>query len=254
MAREVNDYLRLLQSLLPRGKVWSRALASRLTEFLHAEAEELTRIDNRAQVLLRERNTLNTSELIKDHEIELGLPDKCTRDLTLTLTERRVAANTKLTATGEQDKSYFIGIANTYGFDAAITEYTPAWAGLAKCGDACGPQTNLFIWTLTVFTSEKAILAICGEAVCGDPIRGISNLLETVFCFAQKLKPAHTILLTAIAGPGFDTGFDTGFASLPSQSVSYLTGGFTQGFSLGFNVNLGGAFDNGFAIGFEKPA
>ena len=80
MARTSNDYLRLLQSLLPRGKVWSRAINARLTEYLYAEAEELTRIDNRSQVLLKEINTLTTNELIGDHETDLGLPDECTRD------------------------------------------------------------------------------------------------------------------------------------------------------------------------------
>jgi len=43
MSRSSKDYLRLLQSLLPRGKVWSRAIAARLTEYLYAEADELAR-------------------------------------------------------------------------------------------------------------------------------------------------------------------------------------------------------------------
>ena len=254
MSRSSFDYLRLLQSLLPSGKVWARALNARLTEYLYAEADEFARLDNRAQQLLTERNTLTTNELILDHEADLELPDECTRDLNLSLLERRTAANTKLTATGQQDKSYFIRIAALYGYVATITEYTPAWCGVAACGDPCGEQNNLFYWKLTVFTEEIPIVAVCGEARCGDPLVKISVLLETVFCFAQKYKPAHTILLTAVAGPGFSTGFDTGFDSLPSQSADYLNGGFTQGFSLGFNVNLGGPFSDGFTSGFEKPA
>ena len=93
-----------------------------------------------------------------------------------------------------------------------------------------------------------------GLAVAGDPLQKVTDLLETIFCFANKYKPAHTVLITEISGPGFATGFDLGFDSLPSQSIDYLSGGFTQGFSLGFNVNLGGPFDNGFTVGFEKPA
>lgn len=254
MPRLSFDYLRLLQSLLPHGKAWTRALNARLTGYLYAEADEFARLDDRAQLLLIERNTLYANELIHDHEVDLILPDECTRDLTLSLTERRTAANTKLIATGQQDASYFIRIAASYGYVAIITEYTPAWCGIAVCGDSCGPIVNIFYWKLTVFTDETPILAVCGEAVCGDPIQKVSELLQTVFCFAQKFKPAHTILLTEIAGPGFSTGFDKGFTSLPSQSVDYLSGSFTQGFSFGFNVNLGGPFSNGFTSGFEKPA
>jgi uncharacterized protein YmfQ (DUF2313 family) len=253
MARNVDNYLRLLQSLLPRGKVWSRALNARLTEYLHAEADELTRLDNRAQVLLKERNTLTTTELINDHEIELGLPDECTRSGTLTLTERRLAANTKLTATGGQSKEYFIEIAKQYGYVATITEYSPFWCGVGVCGDPIGPQTNLFYWKLTLFTNETPIIFRCGESACGDPLQKVSELINTVFCFVNKYKPAHTALLTSLEGAGFDTGFGSGFDSLPSSSVGYLTGGFNKGFSFGFNLNLGGGFTHGFTNGFERP-
>ena len=254
MSRSSKDYLRLLQSLLPRGKVWSRAIAARLTEYLYAEADELARIDDRAQVLLRERNTLYTTELIEDHENELGLPDECTRDYTLSLNERRLSANSKLTATGGQSKPYFIAIAAKYGYTATITENTPAWCGIVACGDPIGPLANIFYWTLTIFTDETPIIARCGEAACGDVLQKVSDLINTVFCFANKYKPAHTILQIALQGNGFNEGFSQGFDALPAQSVDYLSGGFTQGFSLGFNVNLGGAFADGFSIGFEKPA
>jgi len=252
MSRLSTDYLRLLQSLLPRGRVWSRAIGSRLREYLYAEADELARIDNRARTLLIERSTLTANELIGDHESELGLPGECTRDYNLTLSERRIEARVKLTQTGEQDKSYFIGIANKYGFDAEITEYTPAWCGIAGCGDPCGGQNNLFYWKLTVFTTESPIIAVCGIAACGDPLQKISDLINTVFCFARKYKPAHTILLTALEGAGFSAGFGSGFDSLPSQSIDYLSGGFSLGFSFGFNVNLGAGFDEGFTNGFER--
>jgi len=254
MARSAIEYLRLLQSLLPKGKLWSRSPDARLTEYLHAEADELARIDDRSQVLLYERSTINTNELISDHETDLGLPDECTRDGTLNLSERRLAANAKLLATGQQDKNYFIKIANRYGYEATITEYSPFWCGIGACGDPIGSADNIFYWKLTLFTSEIPLLFLCGEGACGDPLQKVSDLINVVFCFANKYKPAHTSLIIELLGAGFDEGFGTGFDALPAQSVDYLTGGFAQGFSLGFNVNLGGAFANGFDIGFNKPA
>jgi uncharacterized protein YmfQ (DUF2313 family) len=254
MARSSLDYLKLLQSLLPRGKVWSRWLNAKLTEYLYAEAEELARIDNRTQDLVKERNTLYANELIDDHELDLGLPDECTRDLDLTLSERRSAANAKLTSTGGQSKEYFIDIAARYGYVATVEEYTPFWCGIGACGDPIGPLLNIFYWKLTIFTDETPIPFLCGTSVCGDSLNKISELLEAVFCYAFKYKPAHTQLLIATAGPGFSAGFDSGFDSLPSGSITYLTGGFDQGFTYGFNVNLGGGFSGGFDIGFNKPA
>jgi len=254
MARDPKDYLRLLQSLLPRGGLWSRDPSARLTEYLYAEADELARVDNRSQDLITERNTLNTNELINDHELDLGLPDECTRDISLTLSERRSAANAKLTSTGGQSKDYFIALAATYGYVATVEEYSPFWCGISTCGDPIGPLANIFHWKLTITTDETPVPFLCGVGACGDSLFKVSELLNAVFCYANKYKPAHTVLLIAIAGPGFSSGFDSGFDSLTSGTESQLNGGFDQGFSLGYDVSLGGAFADGFDVGFNKPA
>lgn len=254
MTRASTDYRALLQSLLPKGRLWSRLLTTNLNEYLYAEADELARVDNRAQALLKERNTLTANELIGDHELELGLPDECTREYNLILSERRKAANVKLTSTGQQDPNYFVEIANKYGYDAIVTEYTPFWVGMGGAGEPVGDQETIFYWKLTVYTKESLIVFRIGEGVAGDPLQKVSDLLNTIFCFVNKYKPAHTILLTELAGPGFDEGFDEGFDSLPSTTVDYLTGGFSQGFSFGFRINFGGPFDaDAFTSGFEKP-
>lgn len=254
MARQVKDYLKLLQSLLPPGKVWSRSFSSVIGEFLYGEANELARIDNRAQDILIERNTKTTNELLTDHELEWGLPDECTRDLSLTLEERRLAVYNKKVSLGGQNKEYFIQIAANLGYIATITEYTPFWCGLGVSGSPCGPQENIFYWTLTIYSNEDPIIFKSGTGASGDPLQKISSLLEAPFCLAEKWKPAHTILLTALAGPGFSSGFDSGFDSLSNESDAYLTGGFSQGFDLGFDVAFGGGYDQGFDVGFEKSA
>ena len=246
------DYLQLLQSLLPKGRFWTRFLNARLTQYLHAQADELARLDNRAQDICIERSTLSTTELITDHETELGLPDECSPDEVLTLIERRLSANAKLTATGGQNPQYFIDIANKYGYEVIIVEYTPFWCGIGACGDSIGPIENIFVWKIVLFTDQTPIFFECGIGACGDSLQKVSELINTVFCFANKHKPAHTQLLIGLEGFGFSSGFSSGFSAFPSQSVDYLTGGFSQGFSLGFNVNLGGAFSNGFGIGFSK--
>jgi uncharacterized protein YmfQ (DUF2313 family) len=253
MAWSATDYFRQFQSLLPWGKAWGRDDSSILSQVLKGMAVELSRIDSRSDDLIRERSTLTALELLNEHEEDLGLPDECTREFTLSTSERRLAARAKLVATGRQDPAYFVEIANKYGFAAEVTEYTPFWCGLGVAGDPCGGQETIFYWKFTVYTDATVIAFLAGLGVAGDSLGKITDLLKTVFCFAQTYGPAHMVLITEIAGPGYDEGFDSGFNSKPSSSMSWLTGGFEKGFSYGFNVHLGGPFDSGFDAGFDKP-
>lgn len=254
MARSATDYLRMLQSLLPWGKAWARDPDAILTGFLTGEAQELARIDDRSQELLEERNTITTDELLNEHEIELGLPDECSQVYTLSADERRKTARAKLVSTGQQNKEYFIEIAERYGFEASITEYTPAWSGIACAGDPCGDQTNIFYWTLVLTLTDEIIYFRCGVGACGDPLQRVTDLMHVVYCFADKYKPAHTYMIQGADGYAFSTAFSDAFDSFPSDYVDYLTGAFGQGFSLAFDVNHGGAFNvDAFSIAFNKP-
>lgn len=247
------EYLRLLQSLLPRGRAWNREEGSTLTEVLYGKADELSRVDSRSEDLLQERDTRYASELLTDHETDLGLPDDC-EQLGETIQERRNIAHTQLITLGGQDKAYFITLAAALGFTIAITEYTPFWCGLGASGSACGDQSNIFYWDVIISVDiAPEIYFICGSSQCGDPLIKTS-VYDGLICRLTKLKPAHTEVRFEFDGAAFDTGFDTGFKSLPSESESYLEGGFTQGFSLGFDVRLGGGFDKGFAPGFDQSA
>ncbi len=251
--RTATEYLRLLQSLLPKGRAWNREEDSVLTEFLYGEAEEFSRVDGRSDDLLQERDTRKASELLVDHELDLGLPDNCTQ-LGETIQERRTIAHTQLITLGGQDNGYYIDLAAALGFTIAITEYTPFWCGLGECGDECGDQTNIFYWTVAVSVDTALeIYFLCGSSECGDPLVKAS-VYDGLICRLTKLKPAHTEVRFEFIGPGFDTGFNVGFHSLSSELEDYLEGGFSKGFSLGFDVRLGGSFDSGFNVGFDKSA
>lgn len=254
MARSAENYLRLLQSLLPRGRAWNREEDSNLTEFLYGEAEEFARVEERSNSLLQERDTRKTSELLVDHENDLGLPDECS-DPDATIQERRFIAHTKLITLGGQNPQYFIDLAEAYGWTITITEYSPFWCGIHGCGDPCGDQWVIFYWNVTInFGGGEIIYFTCGSSECGDPLAYIPGT-SSLICMLNKYKPAHTVLTFDYDGPGFDTGFDSGFDSMPSGNEDYLTGGFSKGFSLGFDVCLGGGFSkDGFDSGFDVPA
>lgn len=247
------EYLRLLQSLLPKGKAWNRDESSVLTEFLYGEAEELSRVDKRSDDLLQERDTRYASELLVDHELDLGLPDECSES-SLTITERRRAAHSKLIAQGQQSPSYFIELAAAYGWTIIITEYTPFWCGIGMAGDPCGDQEVIFYWKVSIYyDGGESVYFICGSSESGDPLLFIPGLTSLI-CMLKKYKPAHTTLIFDYIGPEFDRAFNSSFDSLPSEEGDYLEGAFWRGFGRGFDVHYGGEFDsNAFDENFRQP-
>jgi uncharacterized protein YmfQ (DUF2313 family) len=253
MARESADYRNLLLSLLPRGKAWSKAVGSRLYEYFDGQSLELARVDDRIQDLHTERDTLTTVELIEEHEEDLGLPEGCLVGgvpffPNLTLTERQLRANSKLLAVGQQDKGYFIEIAERLGFTATITEFEPFWCGLMGAGDPCGDQINLFYWSFNIVYSGDVIYFLSGEGSSGDPLAKITDLLEAVFCYAELYKPAHTIVIHSIVGPEFGYGFDSSFNSYQSDTPEHLEGDYgwddwSEAFNKARNVAYTKAFE-----------
>jgi hypothetical protein len=154
----------------------------------------------------------------------------------MTTAERQTALLAKLRATGRLNKQYYIDLAATLGYTVHIDEYTPAWCGIVVCGEPCGAQTNLFYWLVNVHYDFNT------------PFTDYNDLQ----CVVNRLKPAHTVVLFAVYGPGFDNGFSSGFLAMPTADLTQ--GGFDTGFANGFAVFYGGGFDSSaFADGFAKP-
>ncbi len=257
MARSAISYLRMLQSLLPHGRAWNRDEGSVLTEFLYGEAEEFARIDQRADDLLLERDTRYATELLVDHETDLGLPDDCSPE-TQTIQERRNAAHSKLIALGQQNPAYFIELAAAYGWTITITEYRPCWCGVGVCGEACGDQWVIFYWKVTIEFDPAGggliVYALSGSSESGDWISYIPGI-EEMICSFNKYKPAHTVLTFGYDGPEFDEAFSSAFDAMPAGSETYLEGEFWREFSSAFDVHYGGEyFTNEFSGDFRKPA
>lgn len=255
MGRTALDYLGMLKRLLPIGRVWDAYPDSTMSNFLYGQAEELARIDQRFDDLMREADTRYTNELISEHETDFGIPDECS-DPTATLEERRSECHTKLLARGGLTKEYYIELAAAYGYQITITEYTPFWSGVGASGDACGDQNNIFYWTVTInYQGGEYVYFTSGSSVSGDPLIKVTGL-DTLICLISKYKPAHTIVLYNLDGYEFDTAFSNAFDSYPTTTTTdWLEGAFGKEFSLDFDVNYGGAFDkDAFDWNFNLPA
>jgi len=245
------DYFKMLQALLPRGSAWNRDPDSVLSELLRGMGDELNRLDSRSNDLKVERDTRTTSELLTNHENDLGLPDECSQSEE-TIQERRNLAHSKLIARGQQDKGYFISLAAALGFTVDIVEFTPFWSGLGASGDECGDQTNIFYWLVQIEGSGEIIEFISGSSQSGDSLKRIPGI-EALTCMIKKYKPAHTSVNFEFVGPEFSSAFNEAFDSMPSELG--LTGSFNGlQFSSAFDRREGGAFSfREFNNDFNKP-
>jgi uncharacterized protein YmfQ (DUF2313 family) len=241
MARSYTEYRKLLQSLLPKGKLWTRSRESTLTEFLNALADEFARLDARVDDLHDERDVRTTDELIAEHEFDFGLPADG-EELGATTAIRRNELHAKLLETGNQMPSYFIEVAEGMGYTVTVTEYCPCWVGVAQCGDAVGNQVNVFYYHINVWVTD-------------DMNVNITALKNTM----ERIKPAHAIVLLRFYDRAFDFGFSNGFESFPWFDGINGYGGFNPVFDTGFQNNfsydgafLVGGFESGFSIGFDN--
>jgi uncharacterized protein YmfQ (DUF2313 family) len=194
------DYLQVLQQLLPSGAAWPREPDATLTKVLRAQAAELARIHNRTLDLLEEADPRTTNELLADWERVAGLPDECTAGRLTTLQERRLGVVSKLQARGGQSRAYFLMLATSLGYDdVEITEYRPFTCGISRCGDQLGGDAAArFVWRVKVL-GPRATRFKCGESRCGDSLCKISRA-EDLECIFRRSAPAHTNLRFSYEG------------------------------------------------------
>jgi uncharacterized protein YmfQ (DUF2313 family) len=230
----------MLQSLLPKGRAWTRVTGSTLSQVLSAIADEFVRLEQAALSLLIERDTRFTSDLLTDHEYDLGLPDECSTAAD-SITERRNQAHAKLISLGGADKQYFIDMAAALGYNVTIQEYPDA------------DLSSIFYWQVTALYDEDLYLRqfLCGGNVSGDPLSEIVGI-DMLECFISRYKPAHTEVQFVLDGPEFSSAFSLAFKAMyPDDGNS---GAFDRAFGIEFDVCYGGAFNfDEFDSSFSKP-
>ncbi|MEW6612715.1 MAG: putative phage tail protein [Pseudomonadota bacterium] len=191
MALSAADYTAQLQALLPQGAAWPRDADATLTKLLRALAEELARVDARAEDLLDEADPRTAYELLADWERVAGLPDPCT-PAGASLEARRLSLVQRLTMLGGASRQYFIDLAAALGYaGATVSEFRP-FSCTSECDDALNPapawphawQLNLPATRITPATCTSGCDAYL--AVWGD---------STLECVVERLKPAHTEVL-----------------------------------------------------------
>ena len=188
------DYLSQLQALLPQGPAWPREPAALLTRLLDAFAEEFSRVDARADLILTESDPRTTYELLYDWERVAGLPGTCAllAGVNLTVEQRRAALVAKLTERGGQSRAYFIALAARHGFTVTITEHHE-WSVNDDVEAALNGADWNFAWQINAPLNTVIDMTVASNVDTPFAVWG-NALLE---CALSKDKPAHTVALFA---------------------------------------------------------
>ena len=169
-----DDFLRILQGLLPRGLIWTRDPARRLTRLLRGLADEYVRVQNRAGSLMEEADPATTTAagLLPDWERVAGLPEF--GYYPATEADRRATLVGKLAAQGGQSACYFVAVAAAMGAAAAVAN-TP-WP---------------YVWSVSI---PAGITRFRVRSRAGDPLVTFDDVALRVRLAFEKYKPAHTYI------------------------------------------------------------
>lgn len=229
MARSTQEYIELLQALLPKGPVWNRDPDSTLTNTLYAFAAELARLEGRVEDLLTDANTLNVSELLGEYEADFGIPDECV-ERAGTVVRRRELVHAQLLAMGGQHSAYYESIATGLNRILYPVQFGPFWAGADVAGDPCGEQKTIFYWA-AVFGYHNGFVDWfeVGDECAGD-LLGDFPLISQLMCMLERHRPAQTVILYYFYGPEFNTEFSCGFNAMPRTQSVWREGPFADAF------------------------
>lgn len=187
-------YLAQLQALLPQGRAWPRHAGARLTALLTAFAEALASADFKGVQLIRDINPASTTDLARDWERVLGLPDKCSA-ATSGLASRRAAIIEKLVARVDLNPQTFIDLARTFGVTISVDEHDENRAGLIEGLDTSGGKWRHVWWITIAADSSRFFSTLSGV---DRPLLDFEVSRELI-CRLRQLNPAHTHLEITVA-------------------------------------------------------
>lgn len=190
--RTADQYLSQLSALLPQGPAWDMERMPELALVLRGIAQEMARIDARAEALKSEMDPALVSELVPDWELVMNLPDECLGK-SPSFGDRQLSVQQRLTAIGAQTPAYFIAIAKGQGYpNATVTQYRAPRFGRARFGKAhFGTWSVQFMWTLNTGGRQR-IGRRFGVSYWSERF-GV-NPGSALECLIRRYSPAHTIV------------------------------------------------------------
>jgi uncharacterized protein YmfQ (DUF2313 family) len=193
MSMTAEQYRDQLLALSPPGSALPTDLDSVYAGLLLAMADELARVDGRAEDVLDELDPRTALEMLVDWERVCGLPGACSTGAE-TIRQRREAVHLVITAQGGQSPAYYEEVAAALGVAIAVEEFHPFRAGASVAGDPLTNDSWTHVWR--VRGPEETIKPlVAGGGAAGDALASWGNdLLE---CHIKRLASAHTLVTFA---------------------------------------------------------
>ena len=186
-----DQYVSMVQALLPEGMAWPRRPDAVLTQLLSAWADEYTRFDGRVDDLFSECIPTQCREQITNWETILGLSAAG-----LSIDQRRAAIATRLSSIGGQSRQYFIALAALLGFvGITIDEFRPMTCN-GNCNAALTSLDDAYVWRVNLSAVGGVFIASCNSD-CNSPLSSWGHsLIEGVF---RQLRAADTDVIFVYA-------------------------------------------------------
>jgi uncharacterized protein YmfQ (DUF2313 family) len=183
------DFLKALQGLMPRGRVWPRDPDEVQTQVLSGLAPSYARATARANYLLVDAFPATTYELLPEWESTLGLPDPCA-GVAPTIAQRQAQVLARFIGVGGPTIASLTAFAANLGYTVTINQFVEARAGQLHAGDPCNGTAWSYAWQVNAPLNTVTI-AQAGAMAAGDPLASWGNaVLE---CEMKAVMPAHTI-------------------------------------------------------------
>ncbi|EIN02302.1 hypothetical protein WQE_04917 [Paraburkholderia hospita] len=183
------DFLKAMQGLLPRGRVWPRDSDAVQTKVLSGLAPSYERSAARANYLLVDAFPATTYELLPEWESTLGLPDPCA-GVAPSIAQRQAQVVARFVSIGGPTIQSLTKFAANLGYTVTINQFMEARAGQTRAGDPCNGTAWSFAWQVTA-PLNTVTYAQAGAAAAGDPLTSWGN--SVLECEMKAVMPAHTI-------------------------------------------------------------
>ncbi|ARK81032.1 phage tail protein [Burkholderia pseudomallei] len=189
------DFLKALQGLMPRGRVWPRAVDAVQTQVLSGLAPSYVRQTARSNYLLVDAFPATAYELLPEWEETLGLPDPCAGPAP-TIPQRQSQVVARFVGGGGPSIADLIQFAGNLGYAITITQFVEARAGQLTAGGACAGTAWSFAWQVNA-PLNTIVFVRAGAMAAGDALASWGN--SVLECELRAVAPAHTILIFAYA-------------------------------------------------------
>lgn len=188
------EYSRMLHQLLPPGPAWPRGDSTSLIGLMiEVWAEELAKVDGRVQALIRESDPRFAVESFDSWLKDWGLPDDCI--LAWSQANNSVLRTLllyKIQTIGRQDRSFFIELAEMFGYKIEIEEFRPHTV-MSDAMDALAEERWPSTWRVNVLTGAGSVMDY--HRVMGGVDEALAwwgdRLIE---CLIKRYAPAHADL------------------------------------------------------------